>query len=121
MTTCWTTDAICLIQKTDNVIPFVFTDENDLPINLTGCIVYFTVKRKTDIEDSDDNDAVIKKDITTHTDPTAWETEITLTSEDTDIDTWDYVYNIAVKDVQNNVTASTLWDFNISFNWTKRA
>jgi len=40
--------------------------ENGQPVDITDWVIYFTVKKNK--EDSDD-DAVIKKDIRTHTDP----------------------------------------------------
>ena len=76
-----------------------FEDENGARIDITGWIVFFTVK--VHIDDSDD-DAKIKKTITSHTDPTNGETQIPLTSTDT-ADVGNYVY-----DVQYRSTTGTI-------------
>jgi len=57
-----------------------FRDEDGNAVDITGWTIFFTAKNK--IDDVDD-DAVIKKTITDHTDPTDGETQITLTSTDT--------------------------------------
>jgi hypothetical protein len=77
-----------------------FVDENDVAIDITGWIVFFTAKEKVS---DDDDDAAIKKDITSHTNPTNGETKISLTSTDTAIDVKSYYYDIQVKTDTNEV------------------
>jgi len=60
--------------------------------DLTGAAVFFTAKSGID-NDAADATAVVTKKVTTHTNPTAGETTITLSSSDTDgitPDTYDY-------------------------------
>ena len=51
--------------------------QNGVPIDITGWIVFFTVKER--MIDGDDK-AIIKKTITSHTDPTQGKTIISLTA-----------------------------------------
>ena len=72
-----------------------FTDSNGDAINITGWKVYFTAK--LNYADSDE-DAVIKKDITTHTDPANGKTTISLTNGNTaELDARNCWYDIQVK------------------------
>ena len=79
----------------DICLPLTFKD-GDTPIDIAGWTVYFTLKSKVD--DSDD-DAALKKDITTHTNPTQGETKITLTNTETDLLEGVYDYDIQYKDL----------------------
>ena len=68
-----------------------FKDETGTAIDITGDTIFFTVKiNKTD----PDVDALISKDITSHTDPTAGETQIDLTTSDTTIAAGEYYFDI---------------------------
>lgn len=71
------------------------TDDNGNALNLTGRTVFFTVKRKNDYSD-DDEDAVISKEVTEHTDPTNGKTAISLTATQTDVDRGIYKADIRV-------------------------
>lgn len=62
--------------------------------DLTGCTVFFTVKKR--FEDAD-ADALIVKSTTSHTTPTQGITSISLTSNDVDIE-GSFYYDIKVKD-----------------------
>lgn len=73
----------------------VFTDKDDEPIPITDWKVYFTVKLS--YMDTDGR-AVIRKDITVHTDPVNGKTKITLLPIDTrNIKPEEYWYDIQVK------------------------
>lgn len=76
-----------------------FTDENDVPIDISDWTIYFTAKEK--MADTD-NDAVIKKDIVTHSDPTKGISQITLNSTDTNR-TGNYYYDIQIKKADDTV------------------
>ncbi len=82
-----------LTRGDDKFYVLTFTDGNGDPIDITGWTIYFTVKR--DLDDTDD-EALIKKDITAHTDPTNGVTKIHLTSDDTDL-IGNFYYDIQVK------------------------
>ena len=79
------------IKRGDTTTYILYLEDADgVNIDITGWIIFFTVK--SHIEDSDD-DAKIKKTITVHTNPTNGETQILLTSDDT-ADVGNYVYDI---------------------------
>lgn len=65
-------------------------------VDLTDATVYFTVKPQPD-NDQTDAAAIIKKDITDHTDPVAGQTIIPLTPADTTVSAGNYVYDIKLK------------------------
>lgn len=66
-------------------MPVTVTNSDGSPYNLTGCTVYFTVKKKADINTSDDTAAIIQKTITTHTSPTGGLSSIVLSNAETNI------------------------------------
>jgi len=55
---------------------------NGAPYNLTGKTVRFTIKRSIDLNNTNDEDALILKDITVHSNPSNGETMLTLTGND---------------------------------------
>jgi len=67
-------------QSDSKVYTIIIQDEDGVAIDITGDTILFTVKENLG---KSDELAIIKKTITTHTNPTAGETEITLTSTDT--------------------------------------
>jgi hypothetical protein len=71
-----------------------FRDEDGVNIDITGWTIFFTAKENVD--DIDDN-AKIKKTITSHTSPTLGETKIELTPDDTNLVIKSYVYDIQIK------------------------
>ena len=75
------------------------TDAEGVAINITGYSFLFCVKE--DINDSDDN-AIIKKVITSHEDPTHGITRITINSDDTIGKSGVYVYDLQWTDSSNN-------------------
>jgi hypothetical protein len=89
-------------------------------INITGWTVFFTVKKNTNSNDSTDTDAIIKKTITSHTDPTNGITTISLTSDDTDIPSCSYMYDIQVKDASGNIGSTIADKFNVRGDVTRR-
>jgi hypothetical protein len=78
-------------------ITVTITDANGAPVDLTGATVYFTAKTAESDTDATDNNAAIKVDVTEHSDPTAGETEIVLTADDTTVNPASYHYDITVK------------------------
>lgn len=71
--------------KQRSKVPIVlrFKDTAGVAIDITGSTVYFTVKRIID-QDETDADAVIKKDITVHSDPLNGLTGFTPTQTESD-------------------------------------
>jgi len=89
-------------QKTTKTYQLKFR-ENGVGVDITGWTVFFTVK--SGMADAD-ADAKISKTITTHTNPTAGETDIVLSSSDYDkTPPGSYVYDIKIKD---NATPATI-------------
>ena len=78
-------------------------DDDGNDIDISGYTVFFTAKNN--INDSDD-DAVIKKTITSHTNPTAGETQIDLTSTDTAV-VANLVFDIQVKKSTGEIVTIT--------------
>mgnify|MGYP001231972017 CR=1 FL=1 len=72
--------------------------------DLTGATVYFTAKSEID-NAVDDSAAAITKETTSHTNPTAGETVIELTPEDTNVAPGIYYYDIQVKTAGGRVTS----------------
>ena len=91
-------------------------DEDGKNKDITGWTIFFTVK--SNIDDADD-DAVIKKTITTHTNPTNGETQIFITSTDS-ANVGNYVYDIQYKDTVGNIKTIMEGYFAITKDVTQR-
>lgn len=80
--------------------------------DITNYTVYFTVK--ADIDDTDAN-AIINKDITTHSNPTIGETQIPILPTDTEGQPpGDYVYDIRYNDGSGAITTILHGTFKIT-------
>ena len=79
-------ETITLIRGDDYAIPMTFTNADGSAYDLTDCTVRFTVKSTQELVANDDTDAVIAKVITSHSDPEAGETVLTLSHTDTAIE-----------------------------------
>ena len=93
--------------------------ETCLPYDLTGSIVFFTVKTLANL-DSEDTTAIIQKDIDTHSDPTHGITEIALTPTDTNQAAGSYWYDIQLKTAEGNILSTIKGEFEIVQDVTKR-
>lgn len=86
-------------KKSTKVYELKFTNNGSVE-DITGWTVYFTAKaNKTD----SDANAKISKKITTHTDAVSGKTQITLDTDDTNIDVGNYYYAIDYKDDEDQV------------------
>ena len=83
-----------IVQKTTHIYEVQFK-KNGVYQDITDWTVFFTVKTKLSDED---NFAIIKKTITSHTDAENGKTLIELTPVDTDITPKSYYYDIKYKD-----------------------
>jgi len=72
-----------------------FSNEDGDAYNLTDKTVFFTVKKSTD-NTTDDDLAVIEKDITTHTSASGGITALALTAAQTNIVVGDYKWDVRV-------------------------
>lgn len=95
-----------IIRGDDTIINVEFTDENDAPVNLTDCTVYFTVKRERDLKKVWDDTAIIKKTITEFVNPTQWICEIELDNQETDIQPWDYYFDLQVMTIDGKISSA---------------
>lgn len=94
---------LTIIRGDDINITLAFTDTDGDPVDLTGSTLFFTVKEK--LSDVDD-DAVIEKDVTSHTNPTGGVTVLALTSTDTDINAGSYYWDIQIKNEAGKIASS---------------
>ena len=86
-------DLICR-AKNSTILNCYFYDEDDILVDITGDEVYFMVK---DNPSQEDGSAKLNKKITDLTDPSNGETEIELTSSDTENLLGNYIYQIKIK------------------------
>lgn len=85
--------AVVKYVRGDNwALKFQILDRDDIPFNLTGCTVYFTVK--ANLEDTD-AEAKIQVTQTTHIDAANGETSIPLTSAQTNL-VGEFYYDVCV-------------------------
>lgn len=104
-------------------IDLTITDKNGTAIDITGYKLFFTAKTNND--DSDDN-ALIKKDVTTHLDPdgddgtSTGQSRITLSSTQTAVDVGVFYYDVQMKDTSGNITTITVDRFRVKQEITTR-
>lgn len=68
-----------------------------VPTNLTWWVLSLTVKKFEDLNKVNDDDAVLKVEITSFDNPTSWNQEISITNQDSNILPWKYYYDIQFK------------------------
>ena len=94
-----------------------FKDNTGNPIDLTGATIWFTVKRNP--MDLDSN-AVIQKEITSHTDATNGLSTISLAPTDTnDLEIRSYNYDIQLVDSIGKVTTIIVGTFKLLLDITR--
>lgn len=108
---------ISIIKGDTSNITVTFTDENSTAIDLTGSTVFFTVKKA--LSDSDDN-ALIKKDITSHTDAVNGITEIILTPTDTSINSGSYKADLQIKNATGDIMSTEVGTVTVTQDVTIR-
>ena len=107
---------IIIIRGDDCVLNFVFS-QNGTILNITGYKIYFTAKRK--VSDSDDN-AVIKKDWTSHTDPTHGVTQTKLSKTETSITPGIYVWDLQIKSLSGDILSTLFGSLEVVIDITNR-
>lgn len=94
-----------------------FKDSSGTAINITGYTVFFTVKKnKSDVED----DALITKDITSHSDAGNGQTTLSITNTESAIAVGEYWYDIQTKDGSGNINTVVVGNFNVLQDVTVR-
>lgn len=94
-----------------------FTDGDGAAIDITGWTIFFTAKR---LESDADADAVITKDVTSHTSPTEGLSAITLSATDTNVNPKKYYYDIQVKKDDGSIITLTKDKLEILTDITRR-
>lgn len=107
-----------VFQGDDLKIDSELLDDNNEPISLEGCTVFFTVTKYLD--EKDDSKAIIKKNYDDFSGYEEGNFSIFLTSTDTFKPLGKYFYNIKIKDPQNKFSSTMYDDFIIKPNTTKR-
>ena len=95
-----------------------FKDQNQDPIDISGWVIYFTIKKNR--KDSDDN-AIYKQDITSHIDPTEGTTRLFIAdsiTEDWPIGSW--YYDLQVKKSDDTIRTVLLNSCEIIEDITRR-
>jgi len=112
-----------IIRGDDVDLTTTFKDADWVAIDITWYTVFFTVKKKRDlnITDATDTNAIIQKDVITHTDPTAWKTTISLLNIDTAQDVWVYTADLQLKDAGWKISSVQQFDFEILPEVTQRS
>jgi len=90
------------IKRGDSITyTLYFTDEDGGVIDISGYVVFFTVKENIDdIDDPESGEEItakIVKDIISHIDATNGKTQITLSSENTNQKPGSYLFDIQIK------------------------
>lgn len=88
-------------------------------VDLTGATVYFTIKPAYDA-DQTDGAAIIKKDVTSHTDPVNGKTVVVLTPTDTSVTPGNYGYDIKLKKSTGEESTVSLGNVTINDTYTLR-
>jgi hypothetical protein len=73
---------------------------NSVAMDITGATIWFTLKKSRNDTDAQ---AVLQKELTSHSDPTHGITTMSLTSTDTNIPCGRYFYDFQVKTLSGNI------------------
>ena len=92
-------------------IPLNFTSWG-VAVDITWSTVYFTVKKESDKLETD-VDAIMKKIITSHTDPTNGKTLLILSANDTNIDPGDYIHDCVIKSSTGSILKTNTCVFTV--------
>lgn len=119
MSSLYDQNEIIINRSDDTNIPINFFDENNNPKSIAGYTIFFTVKSKFDVS-SDDSLALIKKDISSHIDAANGQSQILLSSTETNIEGGSYNYDIQTKDSLGNINTVVKGKFTVNNDITKR-
>jgi len=107
-----------IFKRDDKTWTLEVQDSDGNVVDITGATLFFTVKEhKTD----DDSEALIKKEITSHTNPTQGLSSLSLTPSDTEnIDAGDYYFDFQMKSSSGLITTFGVGTFRIIQDITAR-
>ena len=92
-----------IIRRDDTDLELTFTDVDGNAIDLTGCTVFFTAKRR--VKDVDD-DAVISTELDEFEEPETGICVLPFTNEETDIPAGNYYYDVQLLDSEGKIASS---------------
>ena len=112
-------DVLTIKRGDDDGFAIVFTNEDGTPMNLTGCVVWFTMRqRAADVEIKDDADAPIHKEYTELT-ATDGIVDVELSNTDTDIESGEYLAEVQIKDAVGKIKSSAIFEVVIEDDITR--
>ena len=111
------TNILQVYRGDDKSYTLNFTDSDSAAVDITGYTIYFTVKENR--TDTDAN-AIITKDVTSHSSALGGITIITLSSTDTGQTVKKYYYDISWKDSSNKIRTLLSDTFEIVQDTTTR-
>lgn len=108
-----------IVRGDDEAIELEFTDSiTNTPVDITDCAVMFTVR--ADKADTNDDNALIKKDVYTHTDAANGKTTVNLLHTDTAVEPGNYFYDVQYVDTEGKVKTLVIGNIAIVQDVTKR-
>jgi len=113
------TEGLTIVKGDDKLLDLTFyaDEEKKIPIDITGYVVFFTVKKKPTDPDSE---ALIIVDRDTHTLPSEGKTEIEIPNSMTNIPIGTYYYDIQIKDTDDRIFTVARGKFEVVWQATKR-
>lgn len=102
-------------QWTHRTFTINFTWSDWFPVDILSYEIYFTVRKKSTLSDTDDTNLLIDK-LANNTDPANWIAEFTLNNTDTNIPVGDYVYEVSYKKPDASIQSHIwYWIFVVSY------
>jgi len=101
----------------DKTFNFTFKNSNGAAINITDWTIFFTVKEH---ETDADDDAKIKKDVTSHTSPTGGLSTLSITDSDTNLTPKKYYYDFQYKKADGTIKTIVKGEFRVLTDITRR-
>lgn len=112
---------LSVVRGTDFDIPLEFRQPSGAPLDISGCTVFVTAKKKPD-DDATDAAAVFKVDVSVHTDAANGKTVARGVPADTLASKpGEYEYDIELRDASNRVTSFGRGKFILEGELTRRA
>jgi len=110
---------ISIIRQDDIERTIYVKSKDGNAYDLTDCKIFFTVKTNSNLTDTDDDDAIIKKSVAI-TDAVNGVAKLSLTTIDTDIKADEYFYDFQIVDAQGKITSCIKDNFEVIQDVSKR-
>jgi hypothetical protein len=113
---------LIIIRGDDLALDIEFKDQDENPIDLTDCTVYFTVKRR--FSDTDD-EALIAEEITDHSDAENGVTTLEISHTDTESlditrDEYPFWWDLQIKEADGTITSTLAGNCYVKPDITRR-